>query len=699
MKIPVSILSVLSVVAMVRPAPLHAQTERRDTIRAAVVSAERLRREAGNRLVKPADYLHMTAATGEGDIVKYVQTLPGVSTGAEGSSAMYVRGGNLGGNIITIDGVPVYGSSHLLGFTSVYSPLIVSDAVFQIGGYNSEEGNFTASHIGIVTKDGSMDTVSGSVSASNFVLGGSVSMPIVRDKVSFIGALRVSPAGAEIGMVKSLTSALDSLSGIKAAIYDAYGKVKWDIDRKQSASLSLFSSLDSYGYRYGGDSDERIRWGNLIANARHTIELAQDRTLTSSISYNRFSSYQAMRKILGGATNDLAVMSSLNELTAQSMIKDVWFRKAAVQGGVKLRYARFAPGSSSSFKNGVFVPVSSPVKEDVTRTLLSTVHGQLEWTEPERLLLRAAGRANLFSSWRPEDHSYNKMYFTPEASLLARVNISRWMGVEATADWTAQHYHTLEGIPLGWSIDPLVASDATCPPEKAVQYYAGLFLSADAHHASVGAYYKEMDNLVYFADATQLFSSAKAGWRDNFKTGSGTSYGIEFLYELDTDKLDGRIAYTLSKTDRVFAEINGGLPFPAKYDRRHILNVTGEYVLSWTERREYGVSTLFTYQSGHWATMAAGEYTGTLPLDLGETVVQYHVSENNWQAPAYIRWDLGFFMRYGMCGKHPGSLNAGIYNVLNRHNVYSITYDPADRQWKQLSIFPIMPSLSWTMEF
>jgi len=81
---------------------------------------------------------------------------------------------------------------------------------------------------------------------------------------------------------------------------------------------------------------------------------------------------------------------------------------------------------------------------------LVTVHGQVEKGKESLYLIRAAGRLNMFRSWRLQDHSSDKTYLTPEASLLGRVNLSKWMGVEATADWTAQHYHTLEGIPIGW---------------------------------------------------------------------------------------------------------------------------------------------------------------------------------------------------------------------------------------------------------
>lgn len=129
--------------------------EVKDTLRGSVVVGERSgTREAGTRIVKVRDFKNMVAATGEADVIKYIQTLPGVSTGGEGSSAFYVRGGNLGSNLLTLDGVPLYGSSHLLGFTSVYSPDIISDAVFQVGGFTSEEGNLTASHIKLTSCEG-----------------------------------------------------------------------------------------------------------------------------------------------------------------------------------------------------------------------------------------------------------------------------------------------------------------------------------------------------------------------------------------------------------------------------------------------------------------------------------------------------------------------------------------------------------------
>ena len=661
---------------------LPAQEVRRDTIRASRITATRQYR-AGTRMVKSSDVRMLVTPLGDGSAIKLIQTLPGVSTGAEGSSALYVRGGNIGSNVITIDGVPLYGSGHILGFSTSYSPDIVSDTRFMVGGFSSEEGNLTSSHIKLSTRDGDFSRVSGGVSASPFILGGHISTPIVKDKLSFLGAVRVSPVGLELQAVKGMTRAMDDVSDIKAAVLDAYGKVKWLITPRQSLSLSGFYSLDSYGYTYGSTSRDKMGWSNAMVSLQHDCRLDAPWRIETGLSANRFANYQGMSKTLGDQDNDVALQSGLEEATLRSTAFWEGGSGWTFQGGLKGRYASFTPGSSAR-----------------SNTLLLTAHAQIGKAKEGRYELMAAARMNYFSSGKGTYEGYKLNSFDPEFSLSGKVFLIRdLLGLEATYDWTVQYYHTLEGIPLGWSLDMLIPSDAQFAPEKASQVYAGFFLAGKRHRITAGAYYKKMDNLIFFKDATRLFSSAAAGWRDDIQTGSGTSKGIELLYELDLERLDARVAYTLSKTDRVFPELNEGEPFPAKFDRRHILNASLSYVILRNKKTEWGVNTFFTYQSGHWATVAAGQFSGWISPGGQEVVVDYHSGVHNWQAPAYIRWDVGAFLNYGLGSKHPGTLTVGIYNLLNRHNVYSILYDADSRSWKSLSLFPIMPTVSWSMEF
>ena len=336
----------------------------------------------------------------------------------------------------------------------------------------------------------------------------------------------------------------------------------------------------------------------------------------------------------------------------------------------------------------------------MTDTWLVTAHAQTEFSRSGKYQFRAAGRLNYYSSCRTATSLDDSKDITPEASFLARVNSLKSFGLEATVDWTTQYYHTLEGIPLGWSLDLIVPTDASCKSEGATQYYAGTFFSGKGHRFNIGGYFKEMHNMIYFAEASELFNSATASWRHNIKTGTGRSYGLEALYEVDVERFHGRVAYTLSKTDRLFKDINRGERFPARFDRRHILNANAEYTLLRKTQREIGISTLFTYQSGHHANIPVWEYVGELlPTGEDKVSVEYYAGENAARLPSYVRWDLGCFLKFGIGSSHPWTLNIGVYNVLNRHNVYGITYDTNERKWKQLSLFPIMPSLGWKMEF
>lgn len=322
------------------------------------------------------------------------------------------------------------------------------------------------------------------------------------------------------------------------------------------------------------------------------------------------------------------------------------------------------------------------------------MHGQWDLAR-DGYELMASARMNLYAADEALNSQWNA-FFNPEGSLLAKADITEWLAAEATADWTTQYYHTLEGIPVGWSVDLLVPTAPSRPPEHALQFYAGLFTSFGQHHITVGAYDKRMYNLVYFLDAGLLFSPAIAGWSSNIKVGTGTSRGVEFLYEKDGERLDWRVAYTLSKTDRTFAEVNTGETFPAKFDRRHILNVTSSYTIVDNNRRSIALTGLYTYQSGHWETVASGE-TLALTLTGEEIEMDTFTSVNNYEMPPYIRLDLG--CNFTFKGKHLQTLNLGMYNVLNRHNPFSVIYDDRSREWRQVSLIPIMPSFSYRISF
>ena len=663
----------------------------RDTLPAAIKEDVRGgQKNLNERLIVLKDFSVMATPTGEADFVKFVQTLPGVASGSDGSSSYYVRGGNLGGNLQTLDGVPIYAASHLIGLTTPYSAEIVSSADFQVGGFTSEEGNLSSSHIRLHSKDGSFSDFSAKAEVSNFLLGGHVNTPLVKDKLSLITSLRVSPAQFEYSAISGL---LDKdvvyFSNARATVGDAYAKLKYRSGQRSSISLSVLGSIDSYGFREGDSSEDSMSWNNLMAILQYNQRIGRRHSLLVSGSFNHYGSEQGMMKKLRDTSNDLLIRSQLDETMLHGMFKSEFGKSWKAQYGLKLRNAWFNPGSARVLEStGPFSKSSSPLTDNKISTMTGTLHGQLEVGDYSRSMARLAARFN-----------YNDATgFLPEVSFLLRVRLFKFLGVEFTADKLGQYYHTLEGIPLGWSLEMIVPPSEKFKPEKTDQLYAGIYTDFRSHHVSLGAYSKKMKNLVYFSDATKLFDSALAGWENNIDVGLGASKGVEFLYENTGEPVNWRVAYTLSKTDRTFEELNYGISFPAKYDRRHVLNVSVGTILKKGEKADITAAALFTYQSGHWETVPAGYFKEENSM-FGTVIEQsFYTSLNNYRMPPYIRLDLSAAIEFKKT-RRPQSLNVGIYNVLNRHNPFALSYDPGTDTWKKLSLLPIMPSLKYTVSF
>ena len=125
-----------------------------ERIDSSVIQARLVRPEMTAFPINTADLRRTASPLGEADPIKFIQTLPGVATGMEGSSAYYVRGGNEGNNLTTLDGIPIYGTGHLLGLTTSYPSEIVSGQDFFAGGFPSDVGGYTSSLLQLTTSDG-----------------------------------------------------------------------------------------------------------------------------------------------------------------------------------------------------------------------------------------------------------------------------------------------------------------------------------------------------------------------------------------------------------------------------------------------------------------------------------------------------------------------------------------------------------------
>ena len=651
------------------PAVAQAQ-EVTDTLNAAIKTGDRrVSRRIGELGTDLAGIRAVISPLGEGDPIRWAQRLPGVATGADGGSAVYVRGGNMGNNLFSIDGIQIYGQSHLLGLTTVVPQSVIGNVSLLKGGFDGSAGNFTASHIRLETKTPGHDKLRLGATVNNFLLGAEAEVP-VSDRLSLMFSGRISPLTLEYKALKGLmNSYLGDLKDFRAGVGDVYGKVHWKIASGQSLDASVFMSRDNYSFTTPSGADDAFGWKNAIAILRYQGQLGRSR-LDASASYNHYGNSREQRAVFRGVENRLSLLSTLSEASAYVSWKrplGKWFDIAA---GGQFRYAFFSPGQVASVTNK-------------SETSLGSVYVSGGINIPDKLSAKAAVRGNAFHNAK-----YRGLRIDPEFSLSAKWDVTSLFAVEASYDRTVQYYHTLEGLPVGWSLDLIVPSGDKVLPESAAQLNAGASFVLGGHSLSLGAFGKEMSNLVLYKEAQTMFSGGLAAWEDNVDIGRGKAYGAEFLYEYRGRDFGARVAYTLSRTTREgFASVNDGQPFNARFDRRHVLNASAQW---------RGFSAAFTAQSGHWENGAAETYTMHIPGQ--EWTADYFATINNYKMPAVVRLDVGYAFSF-KSGRVGHDINVGICNVLNRFNPFMLYFDTSTESWKELALLPFFPNISYRVSF
>ena len=655
-----------------------------DTLTAAVKTDSRRVVESLGKLSTGLEGVRrVISPLGEGDPIRWAQGLPGVSTGADGTTAFYVRGGNMGNNLITLDGVPVYGYSHLLGLTTIIPQDVMSEATLLKGGFDGGSSNFTAGHLAITTSDPSREKFRMSAALNNFLASVALETPI-NEKMSFMFSGRISPLAWEYKAVQGmLPDLLGGFDDFGAGVGDLYGKFRWQTGKRSYLNVSFLGSMDGYSFgtitedendiRY--QNSEKMGWNNMIGTVSWHLDGARS-FMDFKASVNRYTSSQEQHKYYRGVMNHLTLKSSLTEYMFSFDRTESMFKAFKIDYGTKFRIAEFAPGQVASVNNA-------------SNTLLGTVYLQGRFDIEDRLSLRATARGHYYSNFKDNAvKGGNVGRFDVDASVALDWKIFKYLSLEATFDRMVQHYHTLEGLPVGWSLDMIVPSSREIGPESALQGNLGFSSQIGKHTVSAGGFYKQMNDLVYYKYAQSLFSGGMASWEEDVDLGKGTSYGAEFLHEYVGKDLYTRVSYTWSKTNRFgFPNINDGGEFHARFDRRHVLNAVAQWK---------GFSAAVSLQSGHWENGAAETYPMHVPG--AEWTADYFSGVNNYHMPTVFRLDLGYMFSFET-GKVKHDVNVGLCNATNHFNPFMLYFDAATEGWKMIALLPILPNFSYRISF
>ena len=642
--------------------------EIRDSLQAAIkIDSRRVMTGLGRLETGFEGMKNIISPLGEGDPIHWAQAMPGVITGADGSSAFYVRGGNLGNNLVSIDGVPVYGYSHILGLTTIIPHDAIDEVQLYSGGFEGADNNFTAAHLSIKTKEPSKKW-SKSVSLNNFITAAST-QGAINEKLSTFLSARISPLALEYRMASGMLSGkFGDLKDFSAGVGDVYGKVLYKSNGSY-IQASILVSMDRYGFNMADDSHETMGWNNLIGSLRYTHDRGSTKW-NSILSANRYESFQQQDKLYRNTDDHLSLKSLMNEFTLSTDLSHNIGDNYNISEGIKAKFAQFAPGQVASVTNR-------------SNSALATIWAELDYSSPGKLTAHAAIRGNYFRNLTGKSG-----HFDPEFSLSAEWTLSNAFSLRGTVDRMVQYYHTLEGFPVGWSLDMIVPSGKSVLPEGALQGSVSAAYQKGRHSISVGGFYKVQNNLVYYKYAQDLFDGALAAWEDHVDLGKGNSYGIELLYEYNAPEFYARVSYTLSKTIRKgFSFTNDGEPYHAKFDRRHVLNLNAQW-------KNFSAALLL--QSGHWENGVAQTYTMHVPG--ASWTADYYNGMNNYHMPMVFRLDLGYDIAFAT-GKVNHNLKVGVCNITNHFNPFMLYFDTDSESWKEIALLPIMPNLSWKIGF
>lgn len=641
---------------------------------------------------------------GEKDLLRAFQLMPGVQSGGEGTSGLYVRGGGPDQNLIILDDAPVYNAFHLFGFMSLFNGDAIKNVELVKGGFPARYGGRLSSVMDIAMRDGRKDSIGGEAGIGLLSSRLMIEGPIVKDKVSFIVSGRRSYIDL---LVRPILKMMDETQ-VGYYFYDLTAKLNWEIDKRNKLYVSGYFGRDKfYMYDKYSHTEESVGlfWDNATATVRWNRIMSERlfANLSAIFSNYRFDVY-------------LDETSPFNHFRIDYMsgIRDYGLKYDLTWSpltGHTLRMGALA--TLHEFRPQVVVGVDTEAglnsrKEQIYRTLETALYAEDEVRLANIGLVNAGLRMSLHSVGL----KHMQMHLEPRASV--SVFVSDKSSVKASFATMNQYIHLLSNTGVGMPTDLWVPATENLPAQRSWQVAMGYTYDLKPWHTTLSAegYYKRSKRIItYLPGASFLdvnetldgnISSNASGmdWESNVTTGSGHAFGVELLAHRKSGRLSGWVGYTLSWNRHRFAAINNGKPFYPKYDRRHDISI----VATFEATKRLTLTATWVYGTGNAVSIAVAEYP-TPHHGWGMETVYCYGERNHYRMAPYHRLDLGL-QRRKYKRKTVRTWEFGVYNAYSRRNPYFYTMrrdgigpNSEVNKLMQVSIFPILPSVSWSIKF
>ena len=652
------------------------------------------------------------ALLGEVDIVKRVQLLPGVSTVGEGATGFNVRGGSIDQNLILLDEAPVFNSSHLFGFFSVFNPDAVKDVKLIKGGMPAQYGGRLSSTLDVRMKEGNNKKfeVNGGVGLifSRFSIEGPIARknPKMKNKSSFIVALRRSYADA---LAKPFLANNENLKNAIFYFYDFTAKVNYTFNSNNRLFLSAYVGRDAFGA-----PGAKFDWGNQTTTIRWN-HLFSKKIFSNFTAYYSKYDYQLG---FGTGNNTFEWKSNIVNFSVKPDFTFYINPRNTLQFGVVSTYYIFSPGQAISqdqgsrvnfglpkkyaLENAIYIENEQKVNDNFTMRYGIRFSSFNYIGKGSALILEKnnlAQRADVVAEQTYKAREVIQSYNTPEPRFSANYKLNKLSSVKASYNRMAQYLHLISNTAASVPLDVWTPSTNNIKPQIADQVAIGYFRNIGKnldYELSAEAFYKTLQNQIDYIDGANLLLNTQL--EAELLSGKGRAYGLELYAKKNSGKLTGWLSYTLSKSERQVDGISNNLWYNNRFDRRHNGNITASYEIS----NKWSASGSFVIGSGTPTNLPNTKYSFQ-----GYQGIPQNASglRNNVTIKAFHRLDLSATYTHKKTAKWESNWVFGVYNVYKRRNPFSYytQNNPDNNMQTQLIRYSIVgsiiPSVSWNFKF
>ena len=642
--------------------------------------------QVGMEKFRPAQLKNIPLALGEADVMKMVQTLPGVKSMGEASSGFNVRGGASDQNLILLNNNTVFNPMHLFGLFSAFNSDVIGETELYKSGIPSQYGGRISSVMNITSKIADRKEWHGSASIGLLTSKATLEAPIVKDKVLLLLGGRTTYSDWMLKMIPEKSGYKNGNAGF------------WDLSGTLAINFSRNHRLNIYGYY----SDDKFSFSPYhkygYSNGNGSIELKSrynDRlssTLTAGYDhYDYFnddteSEYQSAR-----------LSFAIDQYFAKGNFVFNLNDDNQLQMGFNALLYDIQPGTYEPLSKFSFIAYKQLNKE---KALESAIFVEDQWKVTPVFKVTGGLRYTVFNAMQEgKEHAYQ----APEIRLSASYNITDDQSVKFGFNTMHQFIHKVSNTSIMSPTDTWTLSSDKIKPQDGYQVAAGYYYQTEdrKYEVSVEAYYKQMNNYLTYRSAGQLLMNPEIE-KDVIAT-RGRAYGIELQLRKPIGKLNGWISYSYSRTqlqqqdlEAGGSPINGGNWFAAEYDRPHELKFVGNY--KFTQR--YSLSLNADYSTGRPTTVPVGQYFN----EQLKKLVPFYTDRNGYRLPDYFRADASFNIEpsHHLTNLTHSWFSIGVYNLFGRRNAYSVYYQAqaGSIQGYKLSIFgaPI-PFVSYNIKF